>query len=122
MGNGSVSPVYLVPGLALMLAWAANGIVLRVRNWHRPFALAAALVGLTAGAAYLVLPQVTRASQSLLMPVIWISLSSLVIKLLVLGRMRGLRLGAPSALLAWLLELGVLVGLALAVMMGALVR
>lgn len=115
-----MSPVLLVAGGALLLAWMANGLVLRMRNWHRPFALAAALVGLTAGLAYLVLPQVTRAGQSLLAPVIWVSLSSLVVKLLVLGRMRGLGLGAPSAMLAWLLELVALLALAAAIMMGAL--
>lgn len=117
-----MSPAQLAAGAALLLAWTANSIVLRVRNWHRPFALALLLVGLTAAASWLVLPRVTRASQSLLVPVGWVALLSLSIKLVLLCRIKGLGLGASSALLAWLFEgLSLLAG-ALLVMLGAFAR
>lgn len=117
-----MSPAQLAAGAALFLAWTANGIVLRVRNWHRPFRLAFVLVALTAAASYFVLPQVTRASQSLLVPVGWVALLSLVIKLLLLARMKGFGLGASSAVLAWLLELLTLLVAALMIMLGVFAR
>lgn len=115
-----MSQVYFVAGVVLLLTWGANGLVLRMRNWHRPFALAFGLVGVTAALAYVILPQVTRASQSILVPATWIALLSLLVKLAVLGRIKGLRLGAPSAVLAWLLELVTLLAVSIAILMGAL--
>jgi hypothetical protein len=117
-----VNEVYLVAGVALLLCWGANGLVLRMRNWHQPMVLAFGLVGLTAGLAYVVLPQVTNAGQNVLVTATWVSLLSLIVKLAVLGRIRGMRLGAPTAILAWLLELVTLVGLSLAILMGAFAR
>ncbi len=113
-----MNPVYAVAGGLLIAAWVANALVLRMRNWHRPYRLAFILVGLTGLASYLVLPQVTRASQSVLMPVTWVALFSLAIKLLVLGRLRGLRLAAATAVLSWLLEVLTLVVVAAALIFG----